>query len=248
LVFILNRQDKTRDSTASLCDEKVGAMQEKIKNILSNLKSAQEDLLALSDDLWLEIDHNDNDAIRNGVAFKEEFNLRNNEFTASTNALSELIQNYTNTPLYTPEKPQVDRLEDSDRERVIKELNKKSPHNLNEEFKYKRPYGFVIQGVPYENKLTWSELYLQVCAYLLTLDKNQFISLDNNPNHISKRNNKYFSSNQEDLRSPQKCGNTIFVEMNLSANQIRDSMKRLLRTYHIFHDDFTIYLREDRDA
>ena len=46
-------------------------MQEKIKNILSNLKAAQEDLLSLSDDLWLDIDHNDNDAIRNGVAFKE---------------------------------------------------------------------------------------------------------------------------------------------------------------------------------
>ena len=223
-------------------------MQEKIKNILSNLKAAQEDLLSLSDDLWLDIDHNDNDAIRNGVAFKEQFNLCNDEFTISANELSELIQKYTNSPLYIPTVPKKNSIDAPERERLIKILNKKLPHDLNEEFKYKRPYGFVIQGVPYENKLTWSELYLQVCDYLLSLDTHRFISLDNNPNHISKRNKKYFSSNPDELRSPQKCGNIIFVEMNLSANQIRDSLKRLLKTYQIPRDDLTIYLREDRDA
>jgi hypothetical protein len=223
-------------------------MQEKIKKILSNLKSVQEDLLSLSDDLWLDIDHNDNDAISNGVTFKEEFNLCNDEFTASANKLSELIQKYTNTPLYTPVVNLSVPLNNSEKDRLIKVLNKKFPHGLNEEFKYKRPYGFVIQGVPYENKLTWSELYLQVCEHLLMLDKHRFISMDNDPNHISKRNKKYFSSNQDDLRSPQKCGNVIFVEMNLSANQIRDSLKRLLKTYHIAHGNLTIYLREDRDA
>jgi hypothetical protein len=225
-------------------------MQNRIKNILSNLKTVQEDLLALSDDLWLEIDHNDNDALKNGITFKTAFNVCNTSFTQSANKLSELIQNYTNTPIYPQDKvpPQSQPHDRSERERIIKELDKMESHGLDEDFKYKRPYGFVIQGLPYSNKLTWSELYLQLCAYLQNVDSTKFSSLDADPDHISNRNNKYFSRHPEDLRSHQKCGASMYAEMNLSANQIRDSIKRLLHTFRINQSDITIYLREDRDA
>jgi hypothetical protein len=227
-------------------------MQNRIKNILSNLKNVQEDLLALSDDLWLEIDHNDNEAIKNSVAFKADFNECNASFTQSANKLSDLIQNYTNTTLYTQENapPQSqslsqDRLE---RERITKELDKKEPRGLDEDFRYKRPYGFVIQGAPYGNKLTWSELYLQFCSYLQCVNSTKFATLGDDPDHISNRGNRYFSRRIEDLRGPQKCGPSIHAEMNLSANQIRDSIKRLLKTFQINQNELTIYLREDRDA
>jgi len=209
-------------------------MKERVKKILSNLKSVQEDFLALSDDWWLEIDHNDNEAIDNGVHFKTKFNKRNKKFSDTANYLSELIQNHINTPLYQ----QVEG----------KELNNKEPHNLTEDFKYKRPYGFVLAGTPYKNKVTWSELYIQLCTHLSNTDQNIFSSLESKQEHISNRNNKYFSSNPSDLRSPQKCGFSTYVEMNLSANQIRDSIKRLLKTNNIKHTDISIYLREDRDA
>lgn len=225
-------------------------MQNRIKNILSNLKNVQEDLLALSDDLWLEIDHNDNESIKSGVAFKAAFNECNASFTQSANKLSDLIQNYTNTPLYTQDKApqQLQSQERAERDRIIKELDKKEPHGLDEDFKYMRPYGFVIQGVPYRNKLTWSELYLQLCAHLQDMNSAKFASLDTDQDHISNRNNKYFSRRPEDLRGPQKCGPSMYAEMNLSANQIRDSIKRLLHTFRVNQSDITIYLREDRDA
>lgn len=223
-------------------------MKKRIKNLLSNIKNVQEDLLALSDDLWLEIDHNDNDAIQKGVLFKSEFNKCNINFTESANVLLELIQNYTSTPLYQQEKDKSKMQISSERERIIKELNKKEPHKLTEDFKYKRPYGFVFQAIPYKNKLTWSELYMQLCTHLQSINPTLFQSLENNPDHISNRNNKYFSSQPNDLRSPQKCGPLIYVEMNLSANSIRDSIKRLLTTYAIGHSELIIYLREDRDA
>lgn len=223
-------------------------MKERIKNILSNLKNVQEDLLALSDDLWLEIDHNDNKSIENGVQFKSEFNESNKQFTEAANSLSELIQSHTNTPLYQQEERRVNQPASSENDRIIKELNKKEPHSLTEDFKYKRPYGFVLKETPYKNKLTWSELYMQFCTHLRNTDQNIFSSLESNQDHISNRNNKYFSSQPSDLRSPQKCGSSMYVEMNLSANQIRDSIKRLLKTFNIKYTDLTIYLREDRDA
>lgn len=218
-------------------------MKERIKNILSNLKNVQEDLLALSDDLWLEIDHNDNEALR----FKSEFNTINKEFSDIANSLSELIQNHTNTPLYQQVESKEKQSSSIDNERIIKALDKKKPHTLTEDFKYKRPCGFILRGTPYTSK-TWSELYIHLCTHLLNTDQKIFNSLENNQDHISNRNNKYFSSNPSDLRSPQKCGSSIYVEMNLSANSIRDSIKRLLKTYNINHADIAIYLREDRDA
>jgi len=137
-------------------------MKKKIKKILSNLKSVEEDLLALSDDLWLEINHNDNDSIKKGVTFKSDFNQRNSQFITSANALSELIQNYTNTPLYTEEENTNIVHTHSERDRIIKELNNKKPHSLRENFKYKRPFGFVIEDSAYRNKLTWAEVYNQI--------------------------------------------------------------------------------------
>ena len=223
-------------------------MENKIRNILSNLKSVQEDLLALSDDLWLEIDHNDNNSMEHGVKFKSDFNMCNLQFTQSANSLSDLIQNYTNTPLYTPEERKNDVVVQSERERIIKELNTREPHSLSEDFKYKRPFGFVLENSAYENKLTWSEVYNQICTYLHNKDASLFESLGNNPDHISNRNNKYFSRQSGDLRSAQKCGSSIFIEMNLSANQIRDSIIRLLKTFKIQEKKLIIYFREDRDA
>lgn len=223
-------------------------MKERIKSILSNLKNVQEDLLELSDDLWLEIDHNDNEEIANRVRFKSEFNENNSRFSDAANSLSDLIQNHTKTTLYQQDKIKNRQLPSVENERIIKELNNKEPHNLTEDFKYKRPYGFILSGTPYKNKVTWSELYIQLCTHLLSIDQNIFNTLESNQDHISNRNNKYFSSNPSELRSPQQCGSSTYVEMNLSANSIRDSIKRLLKTYNIKANDLSIYLREDRDA
>jgi hypothetical protein len=40
----------------------------------------------------------------------------------------------------------------------------------------------------------------------------------------------------------------IHAESNLSANSIRDLMKKLLETFGIPEAEMKIYLREDRDA
>ena len=51
-------------------------MTNRIRSILQQLEQVREDLLALSDDIWLSIDHNDNQALQEGVAFKKEYNAK----------------------------------------------------------------------------------------------------------------------------------------------------------------------------
>ena len=229
-------------------------MKERIVNILSNLKNVEEDLLALSDDIWLEIDHNDNEAIKNGTQFKLDFNQKNIKFTEASSTLAKLIEDFTKVSLYSNnDKASVEKYiktkeVNKENKRLIAELNNRTPHTLREDFKYKRPYGIVFEGIPYENKKTWSEVYIQVCKHLYNKDTTLFKKLSNNPDHISSRGNHSFSTTPSNLRTATMCCNTTYVEMNLSANQIRDSIIRLLKTFKINQNDLSIFLREDRDA
>ena len=44
------------------------------RHILQDLEAVRENLLALSDDIWLSIDHNDSEALEEGVQFKRAYN------------------------------------------------------------------------------------------------------------------------------------------------------------------------------
>jgi hypothetical protein len=47
---------------------------ERTRQILEDLEAVRENLLALSDDIWLSIDHNDPQALEEGVQFKRAYN------------------------------------------------------------------------------------------------------------------------------------------------------------------------------
>ncbi|KYD30546.1 hypothetical protein [Parageobacillus toebii] len=46
-------------------------MKNRVKLILRDLEAVRENLLALSDDIWLSIDHNDPDSLEEGYQFKK---------------------------------------------------------------------------------------------------------------------------------------------------------------------------------
>jgi hypothetical protein len=74
-------------------------MKERIREILTDLERVRENLLALSDDIWLGIDHNDTDALRAGVEFKVGFNERFDAFARAATELSSLIRTYMTVEL-----------------------------------------------------------------------------------------------------------------------------------------------------
>jgi hypothetical protein len=55
-------------------------VKEKIRTILNELESVRENLLSLSDDIWLDIDHNDSKAVQEGADFKVASNENMAEF------------------------------------------------------------------------------------------------------------------------------------------------------------------------
>src|SRR5665648_584502 len=67
-------------------------------------------------------------------------------------------------------------------------------------------------------------------------------------NFIIKRGNPLFSKKEQDLRVAEKMDDIFFIEVNLSANHIRNNIKQLLEYFSLNPTNMKIYLREDRDV
>ena len=223
-------------------------IRQRIQSILSNLDTVGEDLLALSDDIWLNIDYKDSDAVAKGAAFMIAFNNTVGEYREVSGRLTHLVEEFTQVSTFeAPTAPKSDA-ERERRERLIHALDQRVPHGLDEDFRYKRPTLFTLGGVPFDGTNTWSQVHETLCRHLATLKPAVFAALPSNPDFTSSKGNRYFSRDAADLRLGKDFGGGILAETNLSANQIRDNMRRLLRAFGVPQTAFVVYLREDRDA
>ncbi len=223
-------------------------MRQRIQSILSNLDSVGEDLLALSDDIWLNIDYKDSDAVAKGAAFMIAFNNTVGDYREASGRLTHLVEEFTQVSTFEAPAAPASDAERERRERLIHAMDRRVPHDLDEDFRYKRPTLFALDGVPFDGTNTWSQVHETLCRYLATLKPAVFSTLPTNPDFTSSKGNRYFSRDAADLRLPKDFGGGILAETNLSANQIRDNMRRLLLAFGLPRKAFIVYLREDRDA
>jgi len=103
-------------------------MTDRTRIILEDLEAVRENLLALSDDIWLSIDHNDPDALEEGVAFKRTYNEKLAAFDSLATELSVLVQQFTSVNLEAEEQTGGDS--ESENRRIIQELDCEEPHGL----------------------------------------------------------------------------------------------------------------------
>jgi len=220
---------------------------DKIKIIYDSLIDIQEKLLSLPDDIHPDIDPRDNESLENGVKFLRNYNNNLTDFTKATNKISENLRSYFKI---NPEGETVEgESSDSDRKkRIIQELDKTKPHTLDEDFTYKRPYGFVLEDSAFRGLKTWKSLYLKVLGVLKKNNFEKFKRLSETEDFISKRGNPLFSKKEQDLREAEKMEDIFFIEVNLSANHIRNNIKQLLEYFSLNPANMKIYLREDRDV
>ncbi len=216
------------------------------RQILEDLEAVRENLLALSDDIWLSIDHNDPAALEAGVEFKRAFNEKAAAFDVVASDLSAIVQRYTSVSLEEAEESG-----GSDRaanERIIAELNREEPHDLSEDFTYKRPHGFILEGKGTTGITTWQRMYELVCRQLFEQAPVRFRSLGDHPEFISNRGHHTVTTQPDTLRKPLAVGGDLFIEANLSANSIRDVLRKLLAAYDVPVESLKVFLRQDRDA
>ncbi|TNJ35939.1 hypothetical protein [Prosthecochloris vibrioformis] len=221
--------------------------QEKIRELLDTLNSLQENLLGLPDDMLLGIDPRDNESLEQGSRFIIDYNNSLGLFVESSSKIASLIKAHFRID---PEKDEV--VEESanrqQRERLIAELDQTVPHTLEENFTYKRPFGFILGETAVKGLKTWKSLYLSVLDILQSADPEKFAALPHTDRFISNRGNPLFSNNHSILRVGEKLPSGLYTEVNLSANMIRNNLYDLLEHFGYDPKAMKIYLREDRDA
>lgn len=220
-------------------------MEKRVQQILTDIERVQENLLALSDDIWLNIDHNDSQALQKGVDFKLAFNENLDKFNHNASEISQLIQQFTNVHIEVADVAQKGTPE---HDRIIQELDTTQPYTIDENFTYKRPYGFILQGQAYRGINTWRNLYELFCKQLAAKDIKRFQEFVDSPDAKTVRGGVFFSKDKSSLRKAIEISNGICAEGNLSANAIRDRIKFILSAFEIELSEFSLYLREDRNA
>jgi hypothetical protein len=121
------------------------------------------------------------------------------------------------------------------------------PHNLYDDYTHKRPAGFEFLGRKYLAK-EWKDIFVQTCEALAEKDVTLFSSFVAD-NGMQGRKVKYFCNDKKEIRSPRQIGKTgIYVMTNMSANQIRNVIEKMLRKYSVKITEYKIYLKADYTA
>lgn len=222
------------------------ASEKTISSILKDLTNVHENLLSLSNDIWNSIDHNNPEKLDEGYHFKKEFNRLLDDFEKNKNDISVLVSQFTGVKL--DEQPKEVKKEDSENQRLIKELNKNEPHEVTEDFTFKRPTAFIFNGCAYTDLNNWTDFYIQFVACASKLNPIKIKEMTELPELISKQNRKYYTTDKKDLRKPAKIMNDFYVETNLCANDFAKRIIEILTQLKMKTSDITIYLRQDRNA
>jgi hypothetical protein len=160
-------------------------MSDRAAAILLALEGLREDLLGLSDDIWLDVDHNDSEKVREACEFKSLFNKELAQFTETSTSLAALIQSYTGAA-ETEEEHQEDTSTTTDAQSDAD----RDSFSLDRSFTYTRPYGYVIEGRRFTGVSNWIRLYLSACMRLQQSDASKFQEIVTSKSMITTHGNK----------------------------------------------------------
>ncbi len=123
-------------------------------------------------------------------------------------------------------------------------VDEKIPHNLYDDYTHKRPSGFELFGQRYDAK-EWKDVLVQTCEILSSKDISKFQGFVADKT-MQGRKVHYFCQDMKSIRAPRRItGTDIYVMTNMSANQIRNIIEKMLRKYSIKIHEFKIYLKAD---
>lgn len=206
----------------------------KAKELIGKLENIQSELRQLREEVYLEVDDlSDNQLIEEKSEILKEYNISLKAFKKAAKDLAAIIEDAFEQTT-------------SGKSSDAKQLDISTPHSLEEDFTYKSPYGFRLQEEEYLELRTWKSIYEKLLDLLKNRDPDLFVKLTEADNLRSKRGNKYFTRDREGLNKSLKIADSIFAEVNLSANQITKRIQGVLIHFGFDPEDMVIYLRENR--
>lgn len=108
--------------------------------------------------------------------------------------------------------------------------------------------GEKIKSFKFDNHVyevnSWKEFCENIARFLYDLDKIPFIELVKKSDSNSEGNAKRFSSNPEELRSPIKIDNDIYLETNYNTDSILNSVRCIIDAYLIDQSEIEFVLKK----
>jgi hypothetical protein len=121
------------------------------------------------------------------------------------------------------------------------------PYSLMEDFTHKRPAAFSLKGKRIEIT-DWKYVFVQTCEVLVSINKEIFMLFVSDKT-MQGRKIAYFTKDPTGMRKAELIqGTDIYVTTNLSANNIRNIIQKMLRKYGIPLSEYKIYLKADYTA
>jgi len=117
-------------------------------------------------------------------------------------------------------------------------------HTLYENFTHKRPSGFKLNKNKIVHVDTWQEMTVKTCELLMEINEEKFLDFENSKAMNGKKR-RYFSKDSSLMRNPKLINNKIYIEVNQSANSLRNILIKLLKAYRFNISDYKVYLRAD---
>lgn len=122
-------------------------------------------------------------------------------------------------------------------------VNTNDRHSLDEDFEYKRPCGFLLNGKRY-NADNWQEMLISVCSELAKLNRSLLESFVISLDFKGKKIN-YFGKRHVHGKNKKIPGTDIYVWINLSANAIKNLIRKILVAFGIKPSVFFVFFRAD---
>lgn len=216
-----------------------------ISSILKDLTNVHENLISLSNDIWSSIDHNNTVNLEKGYQFKKEFNRLLEEFEQNKDSICALVSQFTGVQI--DGRIKIVNKEDSENQRIIRELDKDEPHEVTEDFTFKRPTAFIFNNCAYTDLHSWVDFFVQFVSCAAKLNPSKLKEMADMPEFISKQDRKYYSADKKNLRKPIKIMNDFYVETNLSANEFAKRIIEIINHFGMKNSDITIYLWQGQE-
>lgn len=225
-------------------------MNTRISKIKIALEQLSEDLLALSDDMWLSIDHNDSEALDFGYRLKKEYNQQVDTFSKVVQNIGSTLAQFENISILNESSTPIHDAGHDELKIKNFEYKENQAHSINEDFCYKRPCGMKLENQIYEGLNTWKAIYRTTLKHLSKKSLDIFNQLPESGFAKGRRKDKVYVARTptNSMKCPEKFAEELYFETNLSANSIRDSIHKLLTIFSIPDSEIVFYLREDKDA
>ncbi len=135
---------------------------------------------------------------------------------------------------------ELERLADTPAPPVQQEIEG-TAYTLCDNYTHRRPTGFTLCGRLIAAD-TWRKLYARVCRELLARDTQRMRELVIHLAFVTSHGKRLFNPLPH-FHAPIMIEPNLYTEGNLSANNIRDMIRRLLAAFDIRESEFRVFCR-----